>query len=477
LFARRSSLRRVSPLLRCLWAALLAGGVWPAASLSAQTPAPPAVTPPYASVYAPALDTAVPAANDSAMQGPEAGVSTVDSRPGALEQEQLFTPARALERALGGEMPTRSSLYPSFRFSGQYDSATTDSTFNFLGSSNLYLKSRKSETILMYSGGDEAHSKLSSYDSTFHQLTISQSFRPGRWNFGVVDQFEYLPTSPYGNYSFGISYLPSQVLQNMQNSLVMLQARHYSNSSMVTVDRVFYSRWNFHVGGGYSFLEYPDSGYVNYRSSWANLDLRRQMSNRDSIALDGTASLTHFGDISAMRSYQMAVKYAHAFGRRYRLELSAGPEVTYYFASGLEQRRVITDGRAALNWTLNRSYLMLVYNHSSGAGGGILQGAESHDVQFNYTRPVARIWHVSLGLGWDRNSSISTLVSPILPYRVNSAFGSLNVERNLGRSMSLFLNYTYRYQLQDQVLLPAWLFRNHVVLAGFYWKPRPLAIR
>lgn len=465
MFAKRSSAKKPSPAARCLGAAFLACVVFSVSAARAQD------------VYSPSQEVPpviVPNSEESSRSA--AGVP-VTIPLNQTDIEQGNTPMRALTNALGGERPDRSSVYSNLRFSGQYASQNADSTFNLLGSANLLLTGRRGETILMYSGGDEFHSKLSDYDATFHRVMFSQTLKAGRWNFGVTDQFDYLPGSPYGTYSYGGIQTPISdlLLQLAQGSLMMKPARRYDNNTMVSVDRVFGNRWIFHSTAGYGFLDFPDISYVSYRSAWASAGLKRHI-RRDTVSLDGTSTLTRFGSVSAMRSFQLLAKYAHTFGRRYTLELGAGPELTFYFANRMEQRRMLVDGRASLTWAIRRGYAMLVYNRGSGNGGGVLQGAEVDDLQLAYFRPIARVWRVGYFAGWNRSSNISTLVSPLLPTAYSSAYAGVNVERNLGRTISFFLNYSFRYQMADQVLAMQPIFRNHVLLAGFYWKPRPLAI-
>lgn len=465
MFASLSSAKKPSSAVRCLWAAVLTCVVFSVGRVSAQE------------LYSPdrkALSLAAQSYEENSGSTADVPVIIPPDRTGT---EQWNTPSRALANALGGQAPDRSSVYTNLRTSGLFSSQSSDSTFSFLGTANLLLLGKRSETILMYSGGDEVHANLSQADSISHRVMFSQTYKTARWNFGITDQFDYLPSSPYGNDTYGGTQIPISALltQIAQGSLLMKPARQYSSNTMVSVDRVFNSRWVFHSTAGYGFLDFPDIGFVSYRSAWASAGLKRRI-RHDTVSLDGSATLTRFGSVSAMRSFLLTAKYEHSFLRRYTIELSAGPEMAFYFADRMEQRHVQIAGHAALYWAFRQGYAMLAYRHGSGSGGGLLQGAEVDDVQMAYFRPIARVWRMGYFGGWNRSSSISTLISPLALTAFSTAYGGFRVERNLGRTLSFFMNYSLNYQRPDQVSAIQPVIRDHVLMAGFYWMPRPLAI-
>jgi len=405
---------------------------------------------------------------------PDLPAYQVAQNPNRIDSEQNATPVQALSNVLG-EVPNRSSIYTSLRYSGGYESSAAESSLNFMGSLNLLLKQKQGETILMYAGGDEFHTKGGNANSIFHRVSFSQALHTPRWNFGVSEQFDDLPASGSGTGSYGGVQTPiSDLLLSMGPNLLLQPARRYSNSSMVSVERIFRPHWSLFAHGGYGFLEFPDTGFVSYRSPWGGAGIRYALRNQDVVSLDATAILTHFSGATAMRSYQLSAKYKHVFLRRYSVELSAGPEIADYIAYAARQRRATVDGRASVSRAVGRGYTSVIYKHSTDAGGGIMRGAEADDLQIAYGRAIARGWQLTLSTGWNHGSTVSTLLAPGLPTSYNSGYGGFNLERKMNRSFSWFLNYAFRYQTTDQVLLST--IRSHVAMAGFYWNPRPIAI-
>lgn len=398
-----------------------------------------------------------------------------------------------------GETPERhSSLRPQFDYFSQFDtnglnapgSGTKNVTSmnSMLAGVTLQAVGTHSELSLSYEGGRSFSNDQDVFNSSSHLFGLTESWSRARWSGTLADQFNYQSEStfqgglPFDVGGFGVdlsnlrpAFVPGQ-------NIVTSRGPRYGNSAVVETDYLLSHRASLSFVGSYGLLRFVNPGFIDGNNAGGQVGYNYQLSRRDTLGVIYRYNRLWFNGVDQIindHSAQLAI--GHRIGEQIVLQVAAGPDVSLLKSgSAVSTNRLSWSMNSFLAYQLQRTSFGISYDHMLTGGSGAFVGASTDQVGFSATRQFSRAWFGSSSVGFGRNSPLSFSTGGTSTRAFNTVFAGVRVNRTLGRSSSIFLGYTARYQdsslgtctgtgCGENVV-------GHQVAFGFSWHPGAIPI-
>jgi len=403
---------------------------------------------------------------------------------------------------LGSSEIRHSYWVPGVQYSNTIRSSPLNSAANSGWVSANYLSGnlsllegwRNSLLSLNYSGGRYFSNDGTQGDGQFQQLAIGYQFQARRWQILFMEQFAYLPASPFGfGASTGLALpgiggslgapvpgLQGAYLPNQSNFATL--GPRYSSSSAAQLTYQISTRSSFNLAAVYGILRFTEAGNIESNNPTFVAGYNYAISRKDMIGISYRFSVFQYlGLPQAFGDHSAQFNYGRKITGRMALQLAAGPEITTYripiFAKS--QRNSIS-GSAILSYAFQRSSVSLNYSHGINGGGGVLAGSNGDQVGVSLNRQLTRTWQGSLNSSYARNVELNNQNGVPSP-AYNSWYAGGGLSRPIGREANLSI----AYQVQDQNTSVSSCsgancstsYLVHQIILSFQWHTRPFVLR
>ncbi|HET8925016.1 MAG TPA: hypothetical protein VFN26_18695 [Candidatus Acidoferrum sp.] len=423
-----------------------------------------------------------------------------DSAP-ALQPD--VRPLTGIQNPTLGTPEFRHSYWvPGFQYSDIVSSnslnQTTNSGWNstsyLVGNLSLYEAWSRSRLSVNYSGGGFFPSDSSQSRGYFHQFGLDQNFDWGRWQLALLDQFFYLPDSPFGFGGgtgisipgvggslgaplpgLGGSYQPNQTI------LTSFGAR-YGNSFAPQVSYTISRRSSINIAGSYGILRFVQAGNIQSNDYGANAGYNYSLGKKDTLGvLYRFNAFRYIGIPQGLNDHAVQLSYGRKITGRLALQLSGGPEFTMFAVPmGNASNQIGASASVGLNYGTARNFMTLTYTHGVSNGSGVQVGSSSDQLQTGLARQLSRTWKGNFNFGYARNGSLGSPGMSQTPQSFNSFYVGGNLSHPLGREATFSIAYTARIQISNQAICAGGVCNtNHTenqITLGFSWHTRPFVL-
>jgi hypothetical protein len=363
------------------------------------------------------------------------------------------------------------------------------STSYLSGNVSLLENWSRSQLALNGSVGGSFSSDSAVGNGWFSQLGATQTMNWERWQLTLLDQFSYLPQSQFGfgagtglalpgigGSLGGVSTGLGGGLDPGQSIITGLGPR-YSNALGVQTNYELTPRSSLTLGGVFGILRFTESGNVESNNYIGNLGYNYQITRHDTIGVQYRYSSFHYlGLPQAIGDHSIQAAYGRKITGRLALQLSAGPEITYYRTApsgGGKTRYVSGTGSAALAYAFPRATISLTYTHGVTSGSGVFVGAITDQLTASGTRRLSRVWSGDAHVGFARNRRPEAGQGPAQP-SFNSVYAGASASRPLGRNATFSLGYTAYVETSSNA--GGADFTTHQFSIGLSWHTRPFVL-
>lgn len=413
-------------------------------------------------------------------------------------------PLTGLQNATLGSQEIRHSYWiPGFQYTNlvrssalnQPASSSWNSTNYVVGNLSLLEAWSHSQLGINYSGGSSFSTVKTEGTSNYQRLALTQNFDWPRWQITLIDEFSYLPQSPYG-FGAGTNLATPGVGGSLQPALPGLQMIYqptqtiftsigpqYANSVNAQIAYAVSSRGVFAVAGSYGILRFVDPGNIDTNDSIFTAGYSYALSRKNTIGLlYRFSSFRYAGLPQAINDHIAELAYGRKITGRLALQLFAGPEMAVFrLPVNGSTNRITGAGGANLSYGLSRSSFTLGYNHSVNGGGGQFTGSTVDQVQAGMSFQLDRMWKTDLTFGYARNSSLEIASPSQLTQAFGSWFAGGALSRPLGRTLTFAISYTADIQASSLPVCAAGTCDTnhllHQISVGLQWHARPLVLR
>ncbi|MHB8499942.1 MAG: hypothetical protein ACYDCG_05685 [Candidatus Acidiferrales bacterium] len=454
-----------------------AQGTGPAKPESGEQPVAP-YTPPL-----PAGSTSLLALGTSGeVQGPP------DDRPLSGVQQQTLGPNSGASNFLAPSFSAMSQLATnSF---GPGSGGPTD--FNYLlGTLDLNRASDRSELLVHYTGGG----MFSSYfNSAIQDLEFSYNFKWQRWSLLVGDGVSYLSESPFGfggvggldflsgNSPFGPGGFLSSILGPNQTIPTIMVPR-VSNTAISQIEYKLSPRASWTASGSYATLDFLGVGYINSAEALFQTGYNYSLNPRSSIAVIYRFDDFRFTQLpQVIENHVVQLGYERNVTGRLNWHVAAGPSVVMLRGALTGYGNQVSWALdAALDYKMNRTTILLSYDHLVTGGGGVLVGAQTGLVQATIDRKLSPRWQGSASLGYATSGSLIPLSANLANERLSSWYAVARLDHQFRPGTAFFVSYEAQLQA---VNTGACTTPNcgtntitHEISVGFNFGLRPISMR
>lgn len=405
---------------------------------------------------------------------------------------------------LGSPEFRHSYWVPGFQYSNivsstslnQTAASSWNSTSYVVGNLSLLEAWSRSQLSVNYSGGAFFPSDSNQDRGYFHLLGLSHISDWGRWRLAILDEFFYLPDSPFGfgGGTTGISTpgvggslgtpLPGLggIYQPNQTILTTFGTR-YGNAFATQVSYRVSRRGSINVAGIYGLLRFLQPGNIESNEYGGNVGFDYALGKKDSLGVQYQFNaFRYIGNPQALNNHVIHVSYGRKITGRLALQLSGGPEFTTFTVPlGTATSQTGESVSANLNYGTPRNNLVLGYIHGVSSGSGIQVGSSTDQVQTELSRQLSRAWRGKFNFGYARNGNLGNLGAGQTSQTFNSYYAGGNLTHPLGREASFSVAYTARIQTSNQAVCAAGTCNtNHTenqITLGFSWHARPFVLR
>ena len=405
---------------------------------------------------------------------------------------------------LGSPEFRHSYWVPGFQYSNIVSSTslnqTTASGWNstsyLVGNVSLLEAWSRSQLSMNYSGGGLFPSDSKQNRGYFHLLGLNHISEWGRWRLAILDQFFYLPDSPFGfGGGTGISIpgiggslgtpLPGLGGSYQPNQTVLTTfGTRYGNAVATQASYKLSRRGSINVAGFYGLLRFLQPGNIESNDYGGNLGYDYALGKKDTIgALYRFSAFRFIGaPQSALNDHVIHLSYGRKITGRLALQISGGPEITTFAVPiGTATRKIGESVSTNLNYATTYNRIVLTYSHGVSNGSGVQLGSASDQVQTELTRQLSRSWRGNFNFGYARNGNLGNLAAGQTAQTFNSYYIGGNLSHPLGREATFSLAYTSRIQTSNQAVCAGGICgTNHTenqITLGFSWHARPFVLR
>ncbi|MGC1484117.1 MAG: hypothetical protein WA789_10005 [Candidatus Acidiferrum sp.] len=435
-------------------------------------------------------------------QPPLPAGSTSILAPGPTSEVQGAVDDRPLsglqEQNLGPNVGAANLLVPSFNAMSQMATSSFGpaaggfTNFNYLlGTVDLNHVSDRSELLLHYTGGG----MFSSYfNSAIQDLEFSYNFKWQRWSLLVGDEVSYLSESPFGfggigslgsldgNSPFGPGGFLSSILGPNQTIPTIMVPR-LSNTAVSQIEYKVSPRSSWTASGTYGTLDFLGAYYINSAEALFQTGYNYSVSPLSTLAVIYRFDNFRFPYLSqGINNQVVELGYARNVTGKLSWHLAAGPSIVMLRGSLTGYSNQFSWAvDSSLNYRLDRTTLLISYDHLVTGGSGVLAGAQTGQVEGTIERKLSPKWQGSVSLGYASNGSLVPLSASLANENYNSWYAVVRADHEFRPGTALFVSY----QAQLQAVNPAVCANPncgsssiaHEFSVGFNFGLRPLSLR
>jgi hypothetical protein len=341
-----------------------------------------------------------------------------------------------------------------------------------------------SELIAEYEGGGLLHTD-SSTNSSFHQLSVRQSWQRGRWGFLLGDQLTYAPDSPYSltmaghfvNIEFNINgesfinpiFIPGQ-------GIVTGNTDRFGNATIAQVRYLLGPRTSVFAAGGYGFLNFSDSNFTDFTQRNGVVGVERSLNGRDSLGVNyGFTQFQFSRGGSVVKTHTVRLAYGRRLTNRMAMQIDGGPQIGMFNDPVLgPTQRLFWTVSGLLQYRWGRSTLGFSYRHDLNGGSGVLAGAESDIATLSWQRRLTPRWDLGVSAGYTRSKGLQTFSGSVAHPSFETEFAGVRMTRKLASDRNLHIGYHASHQAGSVGCGSSCGFPlRHSFEVGFSWSPRP----
>jgi hypothetical protein len=425
-------------------------------------------------------------------------VLALNSPLGTTEQVQIAGNNRPLsgvqEPTLGPLVGARNFLVPSVSVMSQLATSSSASGFSqptefsyLLGTLDLNRVSERSELLVHYTGGGMISSYL---NSAVQDLEFSYNYKWQRWSLLVGDQASYLSESPFGFGGIGGLAFVNGVLElgptlngSPSQTIPTIMVPRVSNSAVSQIEYKVSPRASWTASGSFGILNFLGAGFINSTDGTLQTGYNYALSPQSSVAVIYRFDEFRFTYLPERISSHVAqLGYGRYVTGRLSFHIAAGPSVEMLHGVVTDTvNRVSWAVDTGLSYQMDRTKLLLSYNHFVSGGSGVLVGAETGQVEATAERKLAPRWRGSASLGYANNQSLVPTTANSGRENYNSWYVAVRVNHELRPGTAFYLGYGARLQA---VNFATCVTTNcgtssvsHEISAGFNFGLRPILFR
>ena len=433
-----------------------------------------------------------------------AGVSALDLPQAPSAEVQVAADDQPIsgvkELTVGSNVGARNFLLPSISVVSQLGLSSSGSGLDhptmsnyLLGSLDLNHVSDRSEVELHYSGGEMFSNYL---NSAVQDLQFSYDYKWRRWSLLVGDEGNYLSESPFGFGGVGgLAFLDgiaqsglggpffNSILTPNQTIPTIIVPR-VSNTAVSQIEYTVSPRSTWTASGSFGTLNFLGAGFINSNQGQFQTGYNYSLSPESSVALIYRFDIFQYSQFpQRIQDHVAQLGYGRYVTGRLSFQVAAGP--SFETMDGLvtsSVNRVSWAVDSSLNYQMDRTAFLLIYDHLVTGGSGVFVGAQTNQVEATVQRRLSPKWQASVSLGYATNRNlipILTNLSGELP--LNSWYAVARFNHQVRPGSSFFLSYGVRRQAVAVVgcvtLGCATNSIGHEFSAGFNFGLRPFIFR
>lgn len=320
---------------------------------------------------------------------------------------------------------------------------------SFGGAMHLTLDKHSSMTTLDYNGHAIAYPDGNPTWLTYQNVNLTSNYKLGRWGLAVIDSFSYSPNSPFGGFGYGLpggadnggqSVLNPQYSTNQ--SILTGYSPNYSNNVTGQIEYGLSRRSSVTGSVGFGILRFPDVGLQNTNQVTASAGYSHSFTARDSMTLNYTfGGFVYTGYDYSYITHTIQAGYSHRLSGRFSFQLAGGPQFIDTTSLGVSDTRIQSSGSASLLYSKARTNLSLSYFRGTTSGSGVLTGATTQTVGFNFERELSKAFSASVAAGYAYNSGL------VQQQSYKTVFVSPSLRRAIARNFGMTINYSYQHQI------------------------------
>ncbi|MGB2621938.1 MAG: hypothetical protein WA857_16860 [Candidatus Acidiferrum sp.] len=379
--------------------------------------------------------------------------TTPDDLPLSGVQGQTMTPN------LGGG----NFLLPSFSAVSQLATGSSASGFSqptdfnyLLATLDLNRASERSDLLVHYTGGGMFSSYL---NSAVQELEFTYNFKWQRWSLLMGDDVSYLSESPFGfggigeldllngDSPFGPGGFLSSILGPNQTIPTIMVPR-LSNTAVSQIEYKVSPRSSWTASGSYGTLDFLGAYYINSADTLFQTGYNYSVSPLSTVALIYRFDDFRFPYLSqGIENQVVEIGYAHNVTGRLSWHLAAGPSVVMLrgpLTGYANQLSWAVD--SSLNYQMDRTSLLISYDHLVTGGSGVLVGAQTGQVQATAQRKLSAKWQGSVSLGYASNGGFAPAGANLASEDYNSWYAVVRAGYQFRPATAFFVSYEAQLQ-------------------------------
>ncbi len=452
---------------KLMWAAMIAAALClPVAHAQQQTPAPP-----------------TSGGTQQSGQG---------TQPASPVQSASTTVTGGLAPTVGDSGDTHSQITAGLSFSELFDSnfgnasgtPGWDEVSTVGGHLELHRTGATTDFMVKYVGGGYIDAQNSAFDSSYHQLEVSETLQFRRWTLTLDDLFNYLPDASFGfggsGPGLGITLVnpfvpPSQtILTNPEQRL--------GNTALVQVQYEASPRSAWTFSANYGLLHFTNPGFLDSTDTNISAGYNYSLSARDVLGVSYVFTAFRFSPaVESINSNLVQVTYGRHISNRLMFQAGAGPQFYSITPISGPSAGIQTSwsANASLSYQLGQSSLGGNFTHGVTGGSGILTGATTSVASFSASHQFGQWTTLSGSVGYTNNSSLAQVGVTSASY--DGIFVAAGINRQFSKSFSVSANYTLLRQGTSNGTCVgtacAESFLRHQIWVGVTWNMRPIPLR
>ncbi len=338
------------------------------------------------------------------------------------------------------------------------------------------------------------------------QFDINQKLTWKRGELNVRDSFSYLPEGNFGGAygslgSQGIASLGSTAFSSFWGGGALgsfgLVPRTL-NLSLVDVSEYLSPKSSVTAAGGYAFSHFYGSdqatgiNFIGSSQISGQVGYSHVLSSETQLAvMYGYQGFNFNFSGNSFHSHVVQLMYGRRITGRLDLLIAAGPQLTRIGTPGfntqtflpttIEDNRWGAAGQFRLRYKFTKTSLDLQYERFNTAGSGLFAGARTDIAHLGATRPLSRLWGLSLDLGYAHNVRLEPASAGINANEYSYGFVGGALQRPFGHNFHGFLSYQFNELSFDNSLCAAGtpcsrISNRQVATVGVDWTPRPIRL-
>jgi len=381
-------------------------------------------------------------------------------------------PLTGVENLSVGSVPVGHSYWqPRVSLVGTADSNPDFTTSNgswatwiaLLGGVDLHKISGVSDLFVSYTGGAMFSNDSNAPTGNIQALTVKDKYAFRRSTLTLFEQLDYLPESSYGFAGLQFAGLNPSAGLNLGNnftpsqSILTPRGQNLSSTSDGEFDTRLTARTTLTFVGGYSLLRYFDDNLADFGDATFQAGYNYQVNRRDTVGVSYQFGAFRYSNLDqSINSNTVEASYGRRITGRLAFQIAAGPQfVSSRFA--ITNSTTSTSGSVSqVYWTLNtslqyqlrRATIAGSYYHGVTGGSGVLAGAETDIASGSLNGQLSRTFNAGVTGGFSRNQGFA-ITNSLASQTFDYWFAGVNLTRNFGRNIDLFLNYQFQYQNGD----------------------------